>query len=1028
MKKMENKQFENDFKNPPAKNRIKPFWFWNGDMNEEEVAHQIEEMRDKGLGGAFICPRQGLGVPYLSRKWFDMVGFACEKANEVGIENWLYDEYPYPSGMSGGEVLLRNPDAEHMQLKVKTFDWDGERELEEELGWGEILYAKAVQIKENKELDWKNIESLEEQIGILQQQEIYQQTGLTAYNHKRFFSYGPKHILTGTLPKGNWRIFCFYQENMGDFKYYGGFFDPCNKEAVKTFIDTTHEKYKKHLGVQFGKTIHGMFSDETGLLGSIPWSKELIKEFKTRKGYDLIEALPALSGTTYPNYLQVRYDYMDVLHNIFVESYHKQVSDWCQSHDMKYATEVPSMRMSTQRYSDVIGGDTAHEKLGRSLDWIYNKYLGGFRYNSRSTASLARQLDKEYSMIESFHSVGWSMTMQDAKWMIDRLGSDGINLFNFHAFYYTIDAITKHDAPPSQFLQNPYWKHYKKLADYTGRMSVLNTYSTVVSDIAVLDPLASLWALLANPFHEFKYGGQDLEEKAKSEKLHEDWKWVCKTILFEQMNYDNLDTEILKDGTIENGGITLGRAKYKTIIIPPIILLEPYAVEKIKAFLDAGGTVIQLGSVDVFAADSRIQYLKTDDIQTDEIFKAKFLTCLEQMKQEEARFIPQKEAAQSFITTKRIGKEEETFFFISNQENKYVTGTLVVGKEECKGACKWNLETGEKTPIAITNGKIELHFVPFESHCIELVEQARTVQVEKALPVLTIDTNELMELSIEGKNVLRLEYFQFSLDKKNWQRVDTKTGIEQIAETGQLLGDQISYEGMFGTPKILKPAYPLTLYYEAEFKIEVIPACIELLMDKGTILQDYVITINGEKISSTEWKHRFINDQNNIVKEITSHLKLGVNKIEIEVLATDDSSGIRDPLYLLGDFAVKPDAVCPVILPMVTQGIYTDSYIEGLPYYSGTCCLKKQFYVEEDKYLQGSVLEFDFKNSRYDCMEVYINKVSIGVKAFTPYQWEIPKGILKAGENNLELHITNSLANMLDGTYFDYEKHQLVTI
>jgi hypothetical protein len=59
---------------------------------------------------------------------------------------------------------------------------------------------------------------------------------------------------------------------------------------------------------------------------------------------------------------------------------------------------------------------------------------------------------------------------------------------------------------------------------------------------------------------------------------------------------------------------------------------------------------------------------------------------------------------------------------------------------------------------------------------------------------------------------------------------------------------------------------------------------------------------------------------------------------------------------------------------------------------------------------------------------VYINKVSIGVKAFTPYQWEIPKGILKAGENNLELHITNSLANMLDGTYFDYEKHQLVTI
>ena len=75
-----------EFKNPPARCRIKPFWFWNGDMAEDEIKHQIEEMSDKGLGGAFICARQGQKVPYLSEEWFKKVSFAAEEAVRCGLE------------------------------------------------------------------------------------------------------------------------------------------------------------------------------------------------------------------------------------------------------------------------------------------------------------------------------------------------------------------------------------------------------------------------------------------------------------------------------------------------------------------------------------------------------------------------------------------------------------------------------------------------------------------------------------------------------------------------------------------------------------------------------------------------------------------------------------------------------------------------------------------------------------------------------------------------------------------------------
>ena len=1009
-----------EFKNPPVKNRIKPFWFWNGTMNEEEIGHQIKEMKDKGIGGAFICPRQGLQTPYLSEEWFRKVRLACDKANEQGIENWLYDEYPYPSGMSGGEVLLRHPEAEQQLLKHVVLTVRGGEVIVKELGWGEILYAKACRTDAAGKDDTIDLTSA---VGILQPKEIYQQTGLTAYNHKRFFSYQPTHVLETTLPEGEWKITVFYQEAMGDFKYYGGFFDPCNQTAVQTFLATTHEKYREHLGDQFGKTIHGMFSDEVGLLGAIPWSKQLPQAFLEKKGYSLTEVLPAMTDADYPDAGQIRYDYMDVLHQLFVASYHKQVTDWCREHGLYYATEVPSMRMSTQRYSDVIGGDTAHEKLGRSLEWIYDKYLGDFRYNSRSAASLARQLDKQYAMIESFHSVGWSMTLQDAKWMIDRIGSDGINLFNFHAFYYTIDSITKHDAPPSQFIQNPYWKHYRKLADYTARMSVLNTHTTVVSEIAVLDPVATLWSLLGNPFHGFEYGGDDPAEGEKCREIVEAWKWVCKTILFEQFNYDNLDTEIMAQARIENGTIYLGRAAYRILVIPPVIRLEEDAVAKIKTFLDCGGNVIQLGDADLFAADSRIHYVKD---------RTCFLETLKQIYRPEITFQIAAADRKSFITSVRRGAAGETFVFISNQERMPAKGTLCFSETPFQGAWKWNLEDGGKIPVSVAKGSLTLAFAPYESHCIELVRDTVVTGPAKEpaeeLPVLTVETNEPMKVRIEGGNILRFEYFDFSVDGESWQRTDVKTAIEQFAGTKSLSGKQIQYEGMFGTPRVLSPAYPLRLYYRTEFLAEVLPSQIRLLMDAGSIVGDYTILINGTLLEQKLWKKVFINDQHNIQQDVSAYIRPGLNSIEIQVLAEHDACGVRDPLYLSGDFGVREDEFRPVLVSMPERVQYTDHYIKGFPYYSGTFYYETVISVSPGMGQRPCMLEFDFGNSRFDCMEVLVNGRSLDVRAFTPYRWKVPEGVLAEGENRLELRVTNTLANMLDGTYFDYEKHEIVRI
>lgn len=1081
-----------EFKNPPASYRIKPFWFWNGEMTREEIEYQIKEMADKGLGGMFICARQGMTVPYLSREWFELVDYACEMSEKYGLEAWLYDEYPYPSGMSGGEVLLEHPEAEHMVLHHKRMISQG-GVIEADLGWSRVLYAKAVPLTKEGEAQWENGVDLKSDVGNLQTEKIYQQTGLTRYNNKRFFSYGPRKLLKAKLPEGNWRIEIYTEAAMGDFKYYGGFFDPCNQAAVETFLETTHERYRKAIGERFGAGVYGMFSDEVGLLSPIPWSKLLPEAFEKRNGYSLLENLPALHDAALEGAYKLRYDLYETAHELFRKSYHETVSDWCKKNHLKYATEVPSMRLGTQRFSDVIGGDTAHEKLGKPLEWIYDEYLKNYRSNSKSVASLARQLNKEDAMIESFHSVGWTMTLQDAKWMIDRLGADGINLYNFHAFYYTIQDITKHDAPPSQFLQNPYWKHYRKLADYVGRMGVMVKNTEADISVAVLDPVVSLWTRLGNPFHGFPYKGESEEEKRQCDRLRDDWVYICKSLLFEQVGYEHLDAELFKEAVIEDGIITIGRASYSVLVVPPAACAEYWVLERLKEFAAQGGAVIALGLLpcevidrdenpekgycEFFgtescgkeaywseAADSEYKSSRAVSSENGRVYfipaeggvknagLGKMTADLSRkLRRESYQTLYRKACGDSFddtgdkpvcpveievdggrgsqvMTSVRIGEDGSRFVFAANQGAEEVVMRIYA-----KGCGEFlSLEDGAVTEavpaeagcLKLCLGSFESQWVRFsrgkDAPCEGGSEQNSGPQVQS----IVVSMEEPCDVSIDGVNLLRFSDLTISLDRTDWKETEAKTFIEQCDETGLLSGGECRFEGMFGTPKRITPAYPLTCWYRAGFEAEKegITEDLALLMDRETIAGEFELFINGEKITKDEFVPTRVNDQNNRICPISHMVREGANEILVRVTVTKDEEGIRDPFYISGSFGVRGNT----LTAKPQKAVLRHSFCEGFPYYSGTVTYEKDF---EHAGGEGG-FELRIKTDRpiYDAVEVLVNGRSLGVKAYTPYVWKGEMGWLSENGSRIAVRVTNTLANMLDGTYFDYDSHSLISV
>jgi hypothetical protein len=732
---------------------------------------------------------------------------------------------------------------------------------------------------------------------------------------------------------------------------------------------------------------------------------------------------------------------------MFVESYHKQVSGWCSSHKLLYATEVPSMRMGTQRYSDIVGGDTAHEKLGKSLEWIYDEYISNYRSNAKAVSSLARQLDKKYAMIESFHSVGWTMTIQDAKWMIDRLGSSGINFYNFHAFYYTIEDITKHDAPPSQFLQNPYWKYYRTLADYTGRMGMLVSNTEADIQIAVLDPVSALWTKLGNPFHGFKYAGDSDKERAECDRIRNGWVSLCKTLLFHQLDYDHLDAEILKEASVEDGRIRIGRADYSVVILSECHCMEKEAREMLAEFVRQGGCVIAAGQLPTLSID-RDEDDNVSERQWQQLFESGYTYVLPKEEKEEAlvRLCRShiKEAVMTQVvsgTSKdlvgctRLDREGNVFVFAANQ-GKYPMKIRLQLSTDASKAETWNLENGTVASTGISGGSVFLSLEGFESRWVKITmgKETENKAEDIAQEVLTIPMEGQWDIMPEGKNLCRFASVSMSLDHQLWEQTEVKTFIEQCSRTGLLTGKDIVFKGTFGTPKKIHPSYPLTCWYRTAFTVENLPDELFLLMDRETAAGEHEIRVNGKILDKNAFSPVRVNDQNNRAADIRSLIRMGKNDIEITIHIRKDEDGLRDPFYLWGDFGVRENEEIPVLVSRPGQGEPDRSWCQGFPYYSGTMHYEKNFDLKE---LTGACslnnadlipVRLGFTTSVYDCVEVSVNGTSLGVKAYTPYVWLCDRKYLKEKQNLIRVSVTNTLANMLDGTYFDYENHRLVSI
>lgn len=92
------------FNNPPAQYRGAPFWAWNNKLDQAQLLGQIENFKLMGLGGFFMHSRTGLDTDYLGDEFMAAINACVDRAKQLGMYAYLYDEDRWPSGSAGGLV------------------------------------------------------------------------------------------------------------------------------------------------------------------------------------------------------------------------------------------------------------------------------------------------------------------------------------------------------------------------------------------------------------------------------------------------------------------------------------------------------------------------------------------------------------------------------------------------------------------------------------------------------------------------------------------------------------------------------------------------------------------------------------------------------------------------------------------------------------------------------------------------------------------------------------------------------------
>ena len=899
------------FKNPPAALRGKPFWSWNGKLDKEELLHQSDILSEMGFGGYFMHSRTGLITEYLGDEWFDLVNALADKSAPEGAEVYLYDEDRWPSGTAGG-MVTKNPEygIHYIRLsmaKGEAYEFSGE----------EIAVFACDMLPEKHQFAFEN------------DTPITKDTPRSAYANKTVLS--------------------FTIEPMASDSFYNGFnyLDTMNPEAVGKFIELTHEKYAEKCGDRIGTSIKGVFTDEPHRgavmcgfclknedpLYLTPYTPRLFDAFRERFGYDLKEKLPDLFLLRGGEPIHaVKWHYMDLLEDLFIDAFAKPVGKWCKDHNMILTGHILHEDSLTAQACMVGSVMRFYEHMDYPGVDVLTEYNRNY-WIVKQLSSAARQNGQKYLLSELYGCTGWQMDFESHKWIGDWQALFGINVRCPHLSWYTMEGEAKRDYPASINKQSAWYKDYSVVEDYYSRLhAVLG--GEPVCDVLVMNPVESVFAMIYPGWSHSL--GTNHPRVAELESMYaQQFLWLCDA----KLDFDYGDEEMMsrmakvevKDGVQV---LTVGKMSYKTVIVSGADTIRSSTLKLFTEFAEKGGKVIVAGFAPAYVdAEKSDAFVEAQSAFITVPFECGAL--IKELKKHVSTVVSVKDARGNELPGVfcQVRAHEDGVFAVimnMNKDDSFYGCTVTLSLE---GDCEeWDAKTGDIAYIASSeNGKITVttDFPAAGEHVYCVKKKSDAASKKQLIPHYCSPMAEQYTIGLSEPNVCVLDMASFEVDGE-------KQGTDEILRVDQRVRDR------FGVPRrggeMLQPWFTgLTEHktlghvaLEFEFFAEYIPEEFELVCERPEL---WHITVNGTEVTKEQYSGKWVDICFDKFRLSGDVLVQGRNAVRMEA---DFSEPMNiEAVYLLGRFCVTLEDTKRVLTPFKTNIYHGDIVKSGFPFYGG---------------------------------------------------------------------------------------------
>lgn len=985
------------FENPTKEYRGAPFWAWNGQLDKARLSRQIDCFRKMGFGGYHMHPRQGLAVEYLSDEFMDFISFCIAKGNEDGMYSYLYDEDRWPSGYAGG-LVTREPRFRQRVLiitKAAEFLADVECDPDKAFAEGRPYLVGCYDIQFDKD-------------GFLQ--EYRKIEAGDAAEHEKYYAYSKTND-----PSGRY-----------NFQTYVDIMQP---EAIRRFIELTHERYYAVCGQEYGKSVPSIFSDEPrhepleqfSEVGETQralyyWTYECEHSFRERYGYSLVEQLPHLVwDTADQDYCYVRYHYFNHAQELFEKAFFQQISEVTKRQGIAFTGHLMNEHtllgqisrtgdaMRLYPYFDIPGMDVLFDRVEL--------------LTAKQVQSIVHQYGKKGMLSELYGVTGWDFDFKCMKMQGDWQAALGVTLRVPHLAMMSMAGRAKRDYPASYQYQSPWYEEYKYVEDHFARLNTVLSRGRAVVNIAVLHPIETTMLHYSTKEKSAVF----LEEQEK--KLQELIGWL----LYTGIDFDFLNEALLPeqkvsvgsevrsglDGTdlchtgkrwvdadgadgadlCHTGRLRVGKMEYAAVVVPSMDTIRESTLEILEQFRTCGGKVIFLDKCPRYVDGKKSD--RAESLYAHAVHAGRDKTELIGLLEEERVVHLQNDDGTDTDDLICQLREEthDRWLFVARAKK---LGKTSYERSVCRGrnvritvegeyhVTVFDTLTGKSRPAEyhVKDGKtiIDHCFFANDSLLLRLEDgglSLKTAQEQKQSEVPTKKDSKTSEIAVWDEvyykrsepNVVLFDVGRYSLDGT------TYSNREYVLEMNRQLSEILNVTYSDAQPYIFRDSREAHMVYvRYEFDSE---AELDGLLLAAERMEECRVYLNGVPADGVILGY-YVDESIRTVR--IPGVRKGRNILDIKLPFS--AAGMIEPCYLLGEFDVTLRGCNPTIHQPSNRIGFGPLATQGMPFYGGNITYSTEIDTTEGT---ARITVSDFGAP---CVRVFIDGEDAGLIAFAPFAVE----------------------------------------